>query len=389
VLDAKGCAPKWPTLTNAQDILFKTSRFNLSLKVPMRFHLLIAFSVATFFISPVHVQSQNQTAPTTGNAHATIPSGREPKPEDPTKGILAAFDKYEVVGIDSAHGNKDLDDLILRLLRDPGLPTKVNDIVVECGNSLYQPVIDRYIAGGDVKVSEVQQVWRNTTQPMCSVSGFYEILFPLVRRINQRLPPSKKIRVLAGDPPLDWNTVKDQSEVMLDRDANIASVMEKEVLSKHRKALMLFGSFHLFHSNNSAPRGLESAVQKYEKDFPGVTMVIAIGMVFDLSTPPPDSNELQARMAPWPVPSLVRDAKSTWLGDVDKNYFSKMADAYLYLGPVDLILAEPRPAEIFLNKDYMVELRRRAAMIGDRFLTSQTDPEQISDKYFSPFLYVP
>ncbi len=65
--------------------------------------------------------------------------------------------------MDAAHGSKDVDDLILRLLRNPGFPTKVNDIVVECGNSLYQSVLDRYIAGGDVKVSEVQQVWRNTT----------------------------------------------------------------------------------------------------------------------------------------------------------------------------------------------------------------------------------
>jgi hypothetical protein len=64
-------------------------------------------------------------------------------------------------------------------------------------------------------------------------------------------------------------------------------------------------------------------------------MVIAIGMAFDLSTPPPDNNELQVRMAPRPVPSLVRDVKSTWLGDVDKHYFSKMADAHLGLGPVD------------------------------------------------------
>jgi hypothetical protein len=165
--------------------------------------------------------------------------------------------------------------------------------------------------------------------------------------------------------------------------------MEKEVLTKHRKALMLFGSFHLFHSNSVAPRGLESAVQKYEKDFPGVTMVIAINMVFDFSTPPPDNNQLQARMAQWPVPSLVRDVKNTWLGDVNNNFFSKMADAYLYLGPVDLILAEPRPAEIFLDKDYMAELRRRAAIIGDPFVTSQTDPQQISDKHFSPFLYIP
>jgi hypothetical protein len=45
------------------------------------------------------------------------------------------------------------------------------------------------------------------------------------------------------------------------RDANIASVMEKEVLSKHHKALMLFGTAHLFHEENTA-------VGLYEKDYP-------------------------------------------------------------------------------------------------------------------------
>ena len=355
----------------------------------MRIHLLIAFSITMFSILPVQGQERGQSAPRTGNVRPTIPKERNPKPEDATRAILAAFDKYEVVGMDAAHGNKDLDDLILHVIRDPAFPGKANDIVVECGNSLYQGVLDRYIAGDDVSLSEVQQVWRNTTQSMCSVSGFYEILFPLVRRINQKLSPVKKLRVLAGDPPLDWNKVKEQSEVMLDRDANVASVMEKEVLSKHRRALMLFGTFHLFHNNNNAPEGLESAVQLYERNYPGVTMVIGTVMVFDNSTAPPAGNELERRMASWPVPSLVQNIKSTWLEDMDKYYFSQMVDAYLYLGPADLILAEPRPAEIFLNEDYMAELRRRAAIIGNPFLTSQTDADRISDRHFSPFLYVP
>jgi hypothetical protein len=72
--------------------------------------------------------------------------------------------------------------------------------------------------------------------------------------------------------------------------------------------------------------------------------------------------------------------------DVDQYYFSNMVDAYLYLGPADLILAEPRPAEIFLDKEYMAELRRRAEIIGNEFLTDQTDAAQISDS-FNPFLY--
>jgi hypothetical protein len=118
--------------------------------------------------------------------------------------------------MDAAHGNKDLDDLILHLIRDPAFPHKVNDIVVECGNSLYQGILDRYIGGDNVPLSEVQQAWSDTTAKMCSVSGFYEILFPLVRRINQKLSPETRLHVLAGDPPLDWSKVKDQSEVMLD-----------------------------------------------------------------------------------------------------------------------------------------------------------------------------
>jgi hypothetical protein len=41
------------------------------------------------------------------------------------------------------------------------------------------------------------------------------------------------------------------------------------------------------------------------------------------------------------------------------------------------MLAEPRPAEIFLNKEYMAELNRRAKIIGDKFLTNQADPDQV------------
>ena len=335
----------------------------------------------------VRAQAGGQGAPRTGNVQPTIPEGRAPKPEDATKAVLAAFDKYEVVGMSAAHGNKDLDDFILHLIRDPAFPDKVNDVVVECGNSLFQPILDRYIAGGDVPLSEVRPVWRNTTALMCSVSGFYEMLFPLVRRINQKLSPEKRLRVVAGDPPLDWSKVTVQSEVMLDRDANIASVMEKEVLSKHRKALMLFGEFHLFHSNKSAPRGLGSAVRRYERDYPNVTFVIGDTLIFT-DAAPPATDEWETRMASWPFPSLIQHIQGTWLGDVDKTYFSEMVDAYLYLGPGDLMLVEPRAAEIFSNKDYMAELHRRAAIIGDQLTTWQVDPAKLSDEQFSPFLYV-
>jgi hypothetical protein len=49
---------------------------------------------------------------------------------------------------------------------------------------------------------------------------------------------------------------------------------EREVLSRHRKALMLFGVFHLLHGGGP---GQGDAVTRYERDYPGKTFVIIEG----------------------------------------------------------------------------------------------------------------
>jgi hypothetical protein len=355
---------------------------------------------------------------------APSPKGADPKPADAEESILAAFNTYEVVGMSAAHGNKNLDDFVLHLVSNPVFPNKVNVVAVECGNSLYQSILDRYIAGEDIPLSQVQQVWRNTTQPMCGLSSFYEELFPLIRRINQTLPSEKKLRVLACDPPIDWSKIKTPADFgrgqYLMRDPGIAAVMEKEVLSKHRKALMLFGTAHLYHVGNTA-------VSLYEKDFPGVTLVIADHTGFGNWSPLEKyNNQFEARMASWPVPSLVLELKGTWLADLldttnsAGNFFfgpaaggklpaasapakgtfseipaeaevklSQKVDAYLYLGPRDLLLNEPTPANIVLDMDYMGELQRRAAITKAGPMADQVNPGKISGRDSNPFLYDP
>jgi hypothetical protein len=190
-------------------------------------------AIVIFLIVLISTTSRAQTQ------QSARPMGADPKPEPAIRAILAAFDKYEVVAMPEDHGLKDLDDLIFALVRNPEFPAKVNDVVVECGNSLYQPVLDRYIAG-DVPLTEARKVWRNETQPICGVwgFGFFEQLYPLLRAINQKLPPEKRLRVLAGDPPIDWNQIRNFQDILKlgPRDASIASAMEKEVLSKHRNA---------------------------------------------------------------------------------------------------------------------------------------------------------
>lgn len=295
--------------------------------------------------------------------------------------ILSAFDKYEIVALPAAHGQKDLDDFLLDLIRDPRILKKVNDIAVECGNSLYQPILDRYMAGEDVPFTEVRKVWRNTTQPSCGVDGFYETFLPLVRAVNRSLPAEQRVRVLACDPPIDWDRIKTSQDfrtaiVQLSRDASISSVIEKEVLSKHRKALMLMGTFHVLHLHG-APAG-------FQKDYPNSTFVIAELGEFGTKL----SSLSQNPFAAWPDPS-VAIVKGTWLGALDLTHFypppdfvdqdcnyhhafpkllqgpvENLADAFLYLGPQDLRLWEKIPADIVLDADYMTEWRRRQSLPG-------------------------
>ena len=121
--------------------------------------LAAALAALLVLVMPFIARGQNQ--------HEPKPAGADRVPEPAIPAVLAAFDKYEVVAMPEAHGLKDLDDFILTLGRTPAFTTKVNDIEVECGNSLYQPLLDRYIAGEDVPFRDVRKVWRNTTQDMC------------------------------------------------------------------------------------------------------------------------------------------------------------------------------------------------------------------------------
>jgi hypothetical protein len=334
--------------------------------------LAAALAGVLVLVAPFAARGQDQ--------QASKSTGADPVPEPAIPAILAAFDKYEVVAMPEAHGLKDLDDFILTLIRTPAFTEKVNDIEVECGNSLYQPVLDRYIAGEDVPFRDVRKVWRNTTQDMCGTSLFFEEFFPIVRRVNHKLPQDKRIRVLAGDPPIDWDQVKSSLKdagKLPGRDVHAASVLEKEVLSKHRKALMLFGTFHLLHGVG------DDAVSIVETTHPGAVFVISDLGVFGSNFQTLSSSPF----ASWPVPSLAR-TNGTWLGamnldkflpapiffqgcDFKKEYTKEyqkpvagLVDAFLYLGPPDLSLNEGWPSDIFFDVDYRKELARRNVLMG-------------------------
>ena len=204
---------------------------------------------------------------------------------------------------------------------------------------------------------------------------------------------------------IDWEQINNFQDILKlgPRDTGIASVMEKEVLSKHRKALMLFGTFHLFHMNEVRA----SAVSMYEKDYPNVTFVISEVIAADV--------EASAAFANWPSQSLTR-VEGTWLGALDLGHFlpsathidekdcsvhnefpkhlqkpmQDLVDALLYLGPQDLALKEQLPAYIVLDADYMAEVRRRESLgPGQGSLTDKEYYQQFVNDADNPLYTMP
>src|SRR5437868_13464759 len=96
-----------------------------------------------------------------------------PAPQDPIDGIIKLFDTYRIVMLGEIHACRQQYDLLDRLVATPGFAEHVNDIVVELGTARYQNIVDRYIAGENVPIEQVQQAWRDPVGAFGSVSPVY------------------------------------------------------------------------------------------------------------------------------------------------------------------------------------------------------------------------
>lgn len=356
--------------------LMRQSVRNPPSELPMRMHrpALLLLTLAT---------SLNLAAQTTRS---------EPKPEDPFRAILAAYDNYRIVAIGDYHGTKDLNDFVLALVRRPEFPSVVNDIVVEGTNSFLQPLLDRYIAGEAVSYEDARQLWREGNLPD-GANEFQAHLFQLVRRINLGLPASKRLRVVAGEPPVNWPVVTPtiyHDDYLAHREGHIASVLEDEVMAKHRTALMFYGGAHVAHGVRKPEPGWGMAMEYFESKHPGVAFVVTpyVGATagrLPCGAPAKTGNvDVDARMSSWPVPSLAR-VKDTWLSDLTARRNSlppgvagrpglqslagvDPADAVLYLGPPRLLLAQLPSVITFADTAYLTMLRDRQELsTGDGY----------------------
>jgi hypothetical protein len=330
-------------------------------------------------------------------------SARPAMPIDPVTAILEAFRSHDIVALDEgAHGNEQGHALRVALIRHPAFVRSVNDIVVEFGNARYQDLMDRFVRGEDVAADLLRHAWQDTTQHAVWDVPIYEEFFRTVRAVNASLPRDRQLRVLLSDPPIDWAQVRtppDHFKWLRMRDSYSAEVIQREVLAKKRRALLVYGGMHLQRKHISA---------NYEP-LEGADTVISIldhagsARIFTIWTPTTlDLQTLQADVTSWRVPSLAI-VRGTQLGRVDfasyvpaettrfairdgkpaplsrdqwrALHMEEQFDAVLYLGPPSKITIRKLPTTLCSDPTYL-KMRRERMII----LNQQTEADRFEQE---------
>ncbi len=296
--------------------------------------------------------------------------------------IAKQFDKHPLIMLGELHRSIEIHAFLQQMLRDPVFICRADDIVVEFGNSRLQAVADAYVSGGDITAVQLQSVWRETSPPLTWNSPVYRQVFETVRDINSKHLCRHALRVLLGDPPLDWSkveTAKDY-EPFTDRDGSYAAVVEREVLARHHRALLIAGELHAM---KQIPKDLQDSpddvtvAQLIERKHPGALFCI-------VSVPLPDAAKALGMGAP-PSFRTVRGSpleradfqlvdeeiavtqvsvagKQVWKVEPDKGWprMGEVVDGLVYLGGNHSLYPSP---SIYLDPVYQQELRRRAVII--------------------------
>jgi hypothetical protein len=177
-------------------------------------------------------------------------------PEPPTSGILASFDRSNIVLLGETHYSQPEHSVINSLIADPAFADRVRTIAVEFGNARYQKILDRWIAGKKVPYKQVRRVWEDTTQGAFWRAPLYARFYSYVRARNRGLPAAKRLRILLGDPPIDWKKVRTSTQLdywLMQRDPFFAYGLQKNLAAGGGTTLVIVGAAHVLRSGDARP----------------------------------------------------------------------------------------------------------------------------------------
>lgn len=324
-------------------------------------------------------------------------STNEDNPADPIDYIRHSLQQYPIVCLaEGGHQAKEPHQFLRRVLSDKTILETVDVVIVEFAAARHQPVLDAYIRGEEVPVSKLSKVWRDTGQSPRSPwdSPLYYELLRLIREENRGLPLDKRVRVVAGDPPINWEKITTKAEYdrsVIPRDPFVASLAIQQAFDLGKKVLIIFGGAHLPRvpiGPDDDPRNSLSC--RILKEHPGAVRVIEF---LD-----PDNLGIEDR-----VHGLIRDkiyvTANHWVGGIKADrFFSEiyslvtdsktgqqswqkvplyseyllrdLFDALVYIGPSSEWQYVPGSFDQERDEGYLKELNRRSLVRFGRELNS-------------------
>lgn len=298
---------------------------------------------------------------------------------DAIEAVIDATSEHQLVALGEYHQMQEWHEFMQELLHRREFTDNVDDLVVEFGNALYQDVADRFLLDLEpVAFPELSQIWRNTIGGRVLWDApVYEQFFATVHEVNTLVPRDQRLRVLLGDPDVDFGNVQsamDSSELDkgMDRDAFFADVVEREVIARGRHAILIAGADHLrrgVHSN--AGPDVPNVATLLDREHPGM-LFITYPLPFEYVAEV--GRAVEEDLASWPRPSLAY-LEGTWLGaqhvsdrafDPDST-FEQQVDAVIWFGPRTSLTASRADPAIYTSGNYADELRRRSAILSEYF----------------------
>ncbi len=300
-----------------------------------------------------------------------------PPLDDATPAVLHAFETHDLVLLGEIHGNKQEYEWLRSLVATAKFADRVDDIVMEFGNSLYQSAVDRYVSGGDVPFGEVEKAWQNTVGSIGPPSPVYASLYKAVRESNLRRRGKHKIRIVCGDPSINWDTIKERKDIypyLSSRDVWYTQVVKNEVLAKHHRALLIMGSFHFLRNRDPQPHGMIRIEQSLRMAGASTYLIVAG------TNGTADPGRVDHRFDSW-RPLIIAQLANTWVGDLPALpvilggghlrpspppplTLREAADALLYLGPRDSLTQVFTPRSQIKGTLYGRESEHRLELEG-------------------------
>ena len=313
-------------------------------------------------------------------------------PVDPIAAFIEAFRTHNVVTLTDPHGNVQVQAFLLSLVRDPRLPEAVNDIVIETASARYQDAIDRFVRGDDVETAVLRRAWEDHTVAN-SLGVQAEELIQAVRAVNASRAENRRLRVIAGDPPIDWDNItapQDARRWIELRDSYPADLIRRQVLDRGRRALVVYGQGHLQRRQIVANYDMstwqaQTVVSLLERD--------QAARVFNVWTLLDRNVEIPEGVTSWRVPSMAL-LRGTTLGARDFGLYSRglgdgsrfgvkggqlmpvprdewkmmrmeeQFDALLYLGPTASMITAPVPPTLCQDADFVKRRVERLSRFG-------------------------